>query len=154
MFTQQIRMFSKSTLRLGAKMKVYEPIPAKRGGMPLMSYIREAQYSKLDQTGQKRKQFKLDNPGRLRADDIVTIVYKDQKPLTGQILAVKRQGVASDILIRNKVGGVGVDIHIPVFHPNILRVDVVRRPVKYRPRNRHYYIKNSRLDVGDVGGNR
>ncbi|VEU23118.1 DEKNAAC104145 [Brettanomyces naardenensis] len=133
-------------------MTVYAPLAAKRDGKPLMEYIREAQYGKLDKNGQKRKQFDLSNPERLRADDIVTIVYKDQKPITGQILVVKRQGIASDILIRNKVGGVGIDMHIPVFHPNILRVDVVRRPVNYRPRNRHYYIKNSRLDVGDVGG--
>lgn len=133
-------------------MLVYEQLPAKRQGKPLMTYIKDAQYQKLDPAGSKRKQLNLKNPDRLRADDVVTIIYKDQKPIKGQIISVKRQGISSDIIIRSKLAGVGVDMTIPLFHPNILRVDVVRRPVHYRPRNKHYYIKSSRLDVGDVGG--
>ncbi len=131
-------------------MIVFEQLAPKRDGEKLMSYVKSSQYQRLDPDGLKRKLLSAENPSRLRADDIVTIVYKDQKPITGQILAIKRQGISSDILIRNKVGGVGVDISIPLFHPNILRVDVVRRPIKYRPRAKHYYIKGSRLDVGEI----
>lgn len=134
----------------GHKMIVFEQLPPKRSGEKLMSYVKNAQYQRLDPNGSKRNLLSAENSSRLRADDIVTIIYKDQKPITGQILAIKRQGISSNILIRNKVGGVGVDISVPLFHPNILRVDIVRRPIKYRPRAKHYYIKGSRLDVGDI----
>lgn len=115
-----------------------------------MEYIKQAQYEKFDKTGSKRLALSLENKDRIRADDIVTIVYKNQKPVTGQVIMVKRTGIASTILLRNKITGLGVEMNIPVYHPNILRLDVVRRPAKYKPRNRHYYIRNSRLDVGEI----
>ncbi|GMG34596.1 unnamed protein product [Ambrosiozyma monospora] len=133
-------------------MVMYEPLPKLRNGEPLVDYIKEAQYNKLDKKGIKRKLIDNNNPERIRADDVITVVYKNQKPITGQVIMVKRQGVASTILIRNKITGLGVETHIPVFHPNIVRIDIIRRPIKYKPRARHYYIRNSRLDVGELDG--
>lgn len=146
------RQFSTSCRNLGQKMIVYEPLPQLRNGKNLMEYMKEAQYQKFDKNGAKRKALSLSNPERVRADDIVTIVYKNQKPVTGQVLMVKRNGLNSTILLRNKITGLGVEMNIPIYHPNILRVDVVRRPIAYKPRNRHYYIRNSRLDVGEITG--
>lgn len=139
---------SNTTNSIVTKMKVYEKLPAKRNGQCLMDYIREAEYRKLDKSGAKRKL--LDGKDRLRADDIITVIYRDQKPVKGQVLAVKRSGISSNVLIRNKIDNIGIDMNIPVFHPNINRIDIVRRPHKYRPRSKHYYIKESRLDVQEV----
>lgn len=151
MFTRAVRQFSTSPARLGQKMLVYEPLPKLRNGQSLMEYVKEAQYEKFDKSGAKRKALSLANKERIRADDIVTVVYKNQKPVTGQVLMVKRSGLNSTILLRNKITGLGVEMNIPVFHPNIIRLDIVRRPIAYKPRNRHYYIRNSRLDVGEIG---
>lgn len=147
------RSFSSTPLNMGKKMLVYEPLPKLRNGKNLMEYIKEAQYEKFDKTGNKRKNLSLSNEERIRADDIVTVVYKNQKPVTGQVIMIKRSGLNSTILLRNKITGLGVEMNIPIFHPNIIRLDVVRRPIKYKPRNRHYYIRNSRLDVGEIGSN-
>lgn len=117
-----------------------------------MDYVKENQYIKFDKNGAKRKHLDLSNPERIRAEDIVTVVYKNQKPITGQVIMLKRKGISSNILLRNKITGLGVEMIIPIFHPNILRLDVIRRPIKYKPRNRHYYIRNSRLDVGEITG--
>lgn len=115
-----------------------------------MEYIKQAQYNKFDKTQAKRTAISLSNPERIRAEDVVTVVYKNQKPVTGQVLMVKRSGLNSTILLRNKITGLGIEMNIPIFHPNITRLDVIRRPIKYKPRNRHYYIRNSRLDVGEI----
>ncbi|KAH3668860.1 hypothetical protein OGAPHI_002615 [Ogataea philodendri] len=131
-------------------MVVYEPLPKLRDGKPLMAYIRQAQYKKLDPTGEKLKMIERSNPERLRAGDVVSVFYKNQKPVIGAILMVKRSGVASAILLRNKVAGLGVEVNVPIFNPNVMRIDILRRPDTYRSRNRHYYIRNSRLDVKEV----
>jgi ribosomal protein L19 len=151
MFSIFSRQFS-TTCRVNTvkKMTVYEPLPPLRQGKFLMDFIKESQYEKFDKSGTKRKALSLKNPERIRADDIVTVVYKNQKPVTGQVLMVKRSGLNSTILLRNKITGLGVEMNIPVYHPNIIRLDVVRRPATYKPRNRHYYIRNSRLDVGEI----
>ncbi|ODV87094.1 hypothetical protein CANARDRAFT_15595 [[Candida] arabinofermentans NRRL YB-2248] len=129
------------------KMIVYEPLPKLRDGKPLMSYIKQAQITKFDPKNTKQILIDQSNPERLRADDIITIYYKNQKPVTGQLIMIKKSGINSMLLVRNKINGLGVEIHVPLFHPDVLRVDVVKKPSKYRPRNRHYYIRNSRLDI-------
>ncbi|KAG7880592.1 hypothetical protein KL905_002566 [Ogataea polymorpha] len=131
-------------------MTVYEPLPKLRGGQLLMDYIREAQYKKLDPSGEKRKLIDRSNPERLRSGDIVSVFYKNQKPVNGTIIMVKRSGIASAILLRNKITGLGVEVNVPIFNPNVMRIDILRRPASYRPRNRHYYIRNSRLDVKEI----
>lgn len=156
MFKSLVRTFATCRPQLinaaKPKMPVYEPLPSRRGGQNLVQYVQESQYAKFDPNGSKRKLLDQSNPERLRADDIVTVVYKNQKPVSGQIIMVKRKGISSNILLRNKITGLGVEMMIPIFHPSILRVDVIRRPIKYRPRNRHYYIRNSRLDVKEITG--
>lgn len=152
MFKSFARGFSSSVCALSAKMPVYEPMAPLRDGKKLMDYVKENQYIKFDKNGAKRKHLDLSNPERIRAEDIVTVVYKNQKPITGQVIMLKRKGISSNILLRNKITGLGVEMIIPIFHPNILRLDVIRRPIKYKPRNRHYYIRNSRLDVGEITG--
>lgn len=144
------RSFSSTASNAVKKMIVYEPLPKLRNGIALMEHFKKGQYEKFDKSGAKRLALSLENKDRIRADDIVTIVYKNQKPVTGQVIMVKRAGIASSVLLRNKITGLGVEMNIPVFHPNILRLDVVRRPASYKPRNRHYYIRNSRLDVGEI----
>lgn len=148
-----IRKFSTSSVAAVQKMIVYEPLPTLRQGKPLMEHIKQAQYEKFDKSGAKRLALSLQNPDRIRSDDIVTIVYKNQKPVTGQVIMIKRAGLNSTILLRNKITGLGVEMNIPVYHPNIIRLDLVRRPANYKPRNRHYYIRNSRLDVGEINAN-
>lgn len=146
-----VRAFSTTApAAAGKKMMVYEPLPSLRNGQLLMEYLKQAQYDKFDKTGSKRKALSLQNSERIRADDIVTVVYKNQKPVTGQVIMVKRAGINSTILLRNKITGMGVEMNIPVYHPNIIRLDIIRRPIAYKPRNRHYYIRNSRLDVGEI----
>lgn len=150
MFGAFRRQFSSTAVAGAQKMQVYEPLPALRNGRSLMEFIKEGQYNKFDKSGAKRKSLSLQNPERIRSADIVTVVYKNQKPVTGQVIMVKRSGLNSTILLRNKITGLGVEMNIPVYHPNILRLDIVRRPANYKPRNRHYYIRNSRLDVGEI----
>lgn len=68
----------------------------------------------------------------------------------GYVLAIDRNGPDSTILLRNKVTKIGVEMRISLFNPIIERIDIVKRPAKYNGRNRHYYIRDTRLDVDDL----
>ncbi|ODV93635.1 hypothetical protein PACTADRAFT_35394 [Pachysolen tannophilus NRRL Y-2460] len=133
--------------------KVYEPLPnAHKDGKPLMDVIRADQYKKLDPSGIKQKLLDSKNPTRLRSGDIVRINYKNNiKPsITGMIIALNRAGLESNLLLRNQVTKIGVELRVSVFNPIIERIDILRKPMTYRPRNKLYYIRNNRLDVGDL----
>lgn len=131
-------------------MVVYEPLPKLRQGKDLMLFVKEAQYNKFDPSGVKRKILDKSNPEKLRSGDVVRIVYKEQSPAVGAVIAINKSGLGTTLLLRNMITGVGVEIHVPVFSPMVERIDIVRRPAKYKGRTKHYYIRNTRLDVGDL----
>ncbi|ANZ74647.1 BA75_00496T0 [Komagataella pastoris] len=140
------------TQYLGQKVvKVYQPLPKLREGTPLMKYVKENQYKKLDPNGVKKNLLDKSNPNLLRSGDIVRITYNNkQPPLVGMVIAVKRNGCDSNILLRNSYAKLGVEIRVPIFNPVIERVDILKRPTKYRSRNKLYYIRGTKLDVTDI----
>jgi ribosomal protein L19 len=67
------------------------------------------------------------------------------------LLGVQRHALATNILLRTKVGGVGVEHRFNIFSPNVAKIEQLRRPAKRRPKSKLYFIKtNPKIDVGDV----
>lgn len=131
--------------------KVLEKPPALRNGESLMSYVKSQQLKKLDPSGTKSALVNKHNHSKLRAGDIVRIIYQNrQPPITAMIIGIKRNGADSNILMRNNVSKTGVEFRISIFNPIVERIDILRRPVRYRRRNKLYYIRGNQLDVGDL----
>lgn len=88
----------------------------------------------------------------MRSGDVIKVTYLDRSSVLGQVLAVKRSvnSVGTNILIRNKINKLGVEVRIPLFNPNIKNIEVLHKPKKYLPRRKHFYIRNTKYDVGDV----
>lgn len=131
---------------------VYEPLPDAHKGKTIMDNIRESLFEKYDPSGWRRNLINKKNSDCLRSGDIIRVNYKNQpnNSFMGYVLAIDRNGPDSTILLRNKVTKIGVEMRISLFNPIIERIDIVKRPAKYNGRNRHYYIRDTRLDVDDL----
>lgn len=150
-------MFSFSTalravrgLAIAARPTVYEPLPKKRNGQGAISFLHKQLLQKYDPTG---KRAALVNPSSgLRAGDMIKVTYLDRSSVTGQVVGIKRghENVGTNILIRNKLNRLGVEVRVPLYNPNIRNVELLQKPKKYLPRSKQYYIRNSKYDVGDV----
>lgn len=130
--------------------RVFEPLPKKRNGKDAVSFLHSQLLQKYDPTG-KRTALVNTSTG-LRSGDIIKVTYLDRTNVTGQIIAIKRgqNNVGTNILLRNKINKLGCEVRIPLYNPNIRNIELVHKPKKYMPRKKHFYIRNSKYDVGDV----
>lgn len=110
-------------------------------------------YKTLDPSGQRRALINKDSKNCLRAGDIIKVTYTDRTSVLGQIIAIKRSNTDSNILLRNKITKLGCEVRIPVFSPKIKNIEVIQKPARYLARAKQYYIRNTRLDVGDLEAN-
>ncbi|OBA20081.1 hypothetical protein METBIDRAFT_79382 [Metschnikowia bicuspidata var. bicuspidata NRRL YB-4993] len=129
---------------------VYEPLPKKRNGKSAAEYLHQQLLKKYDPTGKRTAL--VSGPERIRTGDVIKVTYLDRSTVLGRVLGVKRgvNNVGSNILIRNKISKVGCEIRIPLFNPEIKNIEIVQKPEKYLPRNKQYYIRNTKYDVGDL----
>lgn len=107
---------------------------------------------KLDPEGWRRKLISKENSERVRTGDVVRVIYTTRTIPTfiGQVIAKNQTGLAASLVLRNQVNKIGVELKVKLFSPLISRIDIIRRPRKYRPRNKQYYIRDTKLDVGDL----
>lgn len=139
------------TLSSGAA-PVFEPLPKKRNGQSVMTYLHKELLQKYDPTG--KRSALVDGHSGLRSGDIIKVTYLDRTNVTGQIIAIKRGqfNVGGNILLRNKINKLGCEVRIPLYNPNIRNIELLHKPKKYMPRRKHFYIRNTKYDVGDVEG--
>lgn len=137
-------------------LKVYEPLPTahtRTQSKNLMNSIQNELLNKYDRSGWRSQLLDKSNKDKvMRSGDVVRVSFKDglkNPSFTGAVMAIDRNGADSTVLLRSKVTGVGVERRFSLYNPFIERVDIVRRPEKYTGRNRIYYIRNTKLDVGE-----
>ncbi|GEQ70223.1 hypothetical protein JCM33374_g3899 [Metschnikowia sp. JCM 33374] len=130
--------------------KVFAPLAKKRNGQSAAEYLHQQLLKKYDPTGKRTAL--VSGPERIRAGDVIKVTYLDRSTVLGRVLGIKRgtYNVGSNILIRNKVSKVGCEVRVPLFNPEIKNIEIVQRPEKYMPRNKQYYIRNTKYDVGDL----
>ncbi|CUM64016.1 uncharacterized protein PRCAT00001604001 [Priceomyces carsonii] len=147
-FRPSIRTFfpPDTTKRLTA----YDPLPPKRNGENVLSYLHKHLLQRYDPTGKRRAL--VDQENGLRAGDIIKVTYLDRTNVVGQVIAIKRSvnNVGTNILIRNKFNKMGCELRIPLFNPNIRNIETLHKPKKYLSRRKQFYIRKSKYDVGDV----
>lgn len=134
--------------------------PAEPVSKPLLvNKLAELDLEKLDPSGIKRKLISKKNEQRLRAGDVVRVVYNSNKcnydNFIGYILSLDRKELVQDasLLLRDHINKTCIEIRVPVFSPLVERIDVIRKADGRRQRNKHYYIRNTKLDVGDLDAN-
>lgn len=115
-----------------------------------MQFVKNELVKKYDPAGKRLAL--IDRRSGLRAGDIIRVTYYDRSTNLGQVIAVKRghNAIGANILIRNKLTKVGCEVRVPLYNPRIRNIELLKQPKKYLPRAKHYYIRGTRYDVGDV----
>lgn len=138
------------SVALAQKNAVFQPLPLRRNGENAVKYLHKQLLKKFDPYG-KRSELVHPETG-VRAGDILKVTYLDRSTVFGRVLGVKRgqNNLGTNILLRNRITKLGCEIRVPVFNPKIANIEVLERPATYLPRNKHFYVRNSKNDVGDI----
>ncbi|SCU87876.1 LAMI_0D07844g1_1 [Lachancea mirantina] len=134
---------------------VYPPAE-KKSSSNLLSRLSALDQNALDPQGWRRKLISGQPDETTRAGDVVRVVYDSNKcnydNFVGYVLAVDRKSMTQDasLLLRNQVAKTFVEVRVPIFSPIIQRIDILRKSDGRRKRNKHYYIRGTKLDVGDL----
>ncbi|CAI1878281.1 hypothetical protein SEUBUCD646_0C01200 [Saccharomyces eubayanus] len=134
---------------------VYPPVEL-IGSAQIMTRVAQSEIETLDPGASRRKLISKKNKDRLKAGDVVRVVYDSSKcsydPFVGYILSIDRKQLVQDasLLLRNQIAKTAVEIRVPLFSPLIERIDLLRPHTSNRQRNKHYYIRGTKLDVGDL----
>lgn len=131
---------------------VYEPtarlIP--KGSSPILA-VQKDFYEKYDPEGKKRALFDPTSPTYIQPGDVVRVTKSDKSSFIGMLIAINRRQLATNILLRTKITGVGVEQRYNIFNPAVTEVELLRVPKKRYASDKLYFIReNSKLDVGDV----
>ncbi|CAR21284.1 mitochondrial 54S ribosomal protein bL19m [Lachancea thermotolerans CBS 6340] len=135
---------------------VYPAVQSPSNHNLLSSLSKQELDKKLDPEGWRRSLISSHNKERLRAGDVVRVAYNQQKckydNLMGYVLSVDRKALEQDasILLRNQYSKTFVEVRVPIFSPLVERIDLIRRADGRRQRSKHYYIRGTKLDVGDL----
>ena len=73
--------------------------------------------------------------------DILLVTFKTGDPFGGVCLSIKRRGVDTAILLRNRLLMVGVEMWVKIYSPTVMAIEVVKRAEKRARRARLYYMR-------------
>ncbi|KAL9015513.1 MAG: hypothetical protein Q9185_007092 [Variospora sp. 1 TL-2023] len=136
------------------QIKTYPPLPSTRRAHPhAITAVQSAHInSTLDPTGSRTRLFARSNPDAPRPGDILLVTFTSGDPFSGVCLNIRRRGVDTGVLLRNRVMMVGVEMWVKVYSPKVRSIEVVERAQKRARRARLYYLRKPKHDRGSVEG--
>ncbi|KAL6722342.1 hypothetical protein ACLMJK_001449 [Lecanora helva] len=134
-------------------MKTYPPPPSKRNKYP--EPVKEwnaAHLATLDPTTSRTRLFDPSNPDRPNVGDILLTTFRNNDPFSGVCISIRRRGLDTAILLRNRLMTVGVEMWVKIYSPEVKSIEVVKRAEKRARRARLYYMRKPKHDRGSVEG--
>lgn len=138
---------------------IYPPVESPvtpKNGVLLKNLSKIELDTKLDPTEWRRKLISKHNSECVKAGDVVRVVYDKEKcsyeTFVGYVLSLDRKELVQDasLLLRNQISKSVVEVRLPVFSPLIKRIDILKKGDGSRKRNKHYYIRGTKLDVRNL----
>lgn len=124
------------------RIKTYPPPPSHRAKHPFPLADWQAHHlAQLDPTGSRTRLFDRNNPDVPQVGDILLATFKTGDPFAGVCLSIKRRGVDTGILLRNRLLMVSVEMWVKVYSPNVTAIEVVKRAEKRARRAKLYYMR-------------
>ena len=124
------------------KIKTIAPPPstAAKAKDPI-GHITALQIAELDPTGARTRLFSRENPDGARVGDILLVRQRNGDPFAGVCLSIRRRGVDTGILLRNRLIGTSVEMWFKLYSPNVEGVELVQKTAKRARRARLYYLR-------------
>lgn len=82
--------------------------------------------------------------------DVLQVTTNRGEPFAGVLLSVRRAGVETAILLRNRLTNVGVELWFKIYSPSVTGIEIVWRKPKRARRARLYYMRKAKHDMGNV----
>ena len=133
-------------------MKVYESTSrlVKKHETPL-ALVEKEELQKLDPQGWRQALVNKKSEHCLLPGDIVRVIKTDRTHFSGMVIDIKRNGLSTNFVLRNKITGLGVETRYQLYSPIIEKIELMRRPNKMKRRAKLYYVRGSaKHDVGDL----
>ena len=127
------------------------PSTAKKYPFPQQEW-QNMQMEALDSEGSRTRLFAKDNPIGPKPGDILLCTFKSGEPFSGVCLSIRRRGVDTAVLLRNRLVTTGVEMYVKIYSPNVRSIEIVKRAEKRARRARLYYMRQPKHDRGSVEG--
>ncbi|KAI1924694.1 hypothetical protein LOZ64_000571 [Ophidiomyces ophidiicola] len=132
-------------------LKVFQPPPSACSTYktPIASFTAD-QLAILDPTGQRKSLFNKNNRQGAKVGDILRVTFKSGDPFAGVCLNIRRRGIDTAFLLRNKLTTVGCEMWVKLYSPQVNSVEIVQRTEKRKKRARLTYMRKPKHDFGTV----
>ncbi|KAL1857390.1 hypothetical protein VTK73DRAFT_8097 [Phialemonium thermophilum] len=118
-----------------------DPLPA----------LHAAQIARIDPTGARTALFNKANKDSARVGDVLIVTHRrGGEPFAGVLMAVRRAGIDTAILLRNHLTKVGVEMWFKIYNKNVAGIEIVRRRPKRARRAKLTFLRKPKHDVGSV----
>ncbi|KAL8790143.1 MAG: hypothetical protein Q9195_006523 [Heterodermia aff. obscurata] len=131
--------------------KTYPPPPstARTHPFPIAS-VTTAHLRELDPTAARQRFFARTNPDRPCLGDVLLTTFRTGDPFSGVLISIRRRGVDTAVLLRNRIGTIGTEMWVKVYSPVVKSIEVVKRAEKRAKRARLFYMRKEKHDRGSV----
>jgi ribosomal protein L19 len=116
----------------------------------VLQALHEAQIKKMDPTGARTALFAKTREAAKVGDVLMVTHRRGGEPFAGVCLSIRRRGIDTAILLRNRLAKVGVEMWYKVYNKNVAGIEIVKRRVKRARRARLTYMRKPKHDMGSV----
>ena len=116
---------------------------------PLKTFT-ATQLSTLDPTGSRTRLFSRTDPDAAQPGDVLIVRFRSGEPFAGVILSIRRRGVDSAVLLRNRLSRVGTEVWVKVHSPLVAGMEIVERAERRARRARLFYMRQKKHDRGSL----
>lgn len=105
----------------------------------------------MDPSGSRTRLFSKENPDSARVGDIVLVTTKRAAdPFAGVLIAIRRRGIETAILLRGQLTKVGTEMSFKVYSRNVTGIEIIKRAEKRARRAKLTYMRQPKHDIGSV----
>ena len=116
----------------------------------MLQTLHETQIKKMDPTGARTALFAKTREAAKVGDVLMVTHRRGGEPFAGVCLSIRRRGIDTAILLRNRLAKVGVEMWYKVYNKNVAGIEIVKRRAKRARRARLTYMRKPKHDMGSV----
>ncbi|KAI1180030.1 translation protein SH3-like domain-containing protein [Nemania sp. FL0916] len=134
-----------------AAFAVYPRVPSARAKTPaVLDAYHAQQMRRLDPKGLRGQLFSRHNRDSARVGDVLQVTTRRGEPFAGVCMSIRRAGVDTAVLLRNRLTKVGVEMWFKVYSPTVVGIEIIWRRPKRARRARLTYMRQPKHDMGNV----
>ena len=112
--------------------------------------LHQQQIARMDPTGARTALFAKTRTAARVGDVLMVTHRRGGEPFAGVCMSIRRAGIDTAILLRGRMGKVGVEMWYKVYNRNVAGIEIVKRRERRARRARLTYLRQPKHDMGSV----